>query len=473
LPGTNIEIKDLTIIKKVTLLGSPGSSLILKGGSIIIKNEGELHISETTIVSHTSKPVFEIIGNSKLSLIDCALTGSSDSDGVCIHLYSNNESSAGCVKVIASCFYMFFTHILCGKNASVDIENCNFSESKNSSILAINPLSLKVKNSEFKNCIQSSIEIRYILADYKGNSSEVNIIGNTINNSKANGILICSDNTTDSPLEFINLTIERNEISKVTQEGIAINSIKFYKAITVSMNEISYCNNNGIYITSSYSLIPHNPPEIALKGNTIKECKAAGIFAFNSTCTITKSRITRNWCCGVIMANMRYIGNINYCSIKILKSTISNNIGNGIQIVDSKDCNILFDSNIIENNSKTGVIINLTEEKNLTLSAADSEMLTKLSKRKCNKIGNIWIKNGSVSHNESNGLEIFHGQLFLNSMNIKGNADCALKLYGNYKNVQYSDEIKRKKTITGYVMSNNKKVHIYHSSSSCTICAII
>lgn len=141
LPNTSIEIEGLVVTRHITLIGSPSFSIILKGGSITIKEGGKLDISETTIVSCTSKPVFEIIGNSELSLIDCTLTGNSKSDEVCIHLHSNNEPPAGRVKVIASSFYMFFTHILCGKNASVNIESCNFSASMNSSILAINPLS--------------------------------------------------------------------------------------------------------------------------------------------------------------------------------------------------------------------------------------------------------------------------------------------------------------------------------------------
>eukprot|EP00826_Nyctotherus_ovalis_P005126 TRINITY_DN1114_c0_g1_i1.p1 TRINITY_DN1114_c0_g1~~TRINITY_DN1114_c0_g1_i1.p1 ORF type:complete len:253 (-),score=34.16 TRINITY_DN1114_c0_g1_i1:231-989(-) len=252
-----------------------------------------------------------------------------------------------------------------------------------------------------------------------------------------------------------------------------MNNITFFKKVIVSSNEISYCNNNGITIISSYSKILQSPPEVILRKNTISKCKAAGIFAFDSVCTVSESYVTHNERFGILIANMKAITNAEYCQAAIVKSTISDNSGPGIKIVDSKDCNFMLESNTVENNTKTGITINANVEKNLPFAFLDNGSQLKATKKKCSEAGKIWIKGGKVRYNRGNGLEICHDQLFLNCTTIQANVGCALKLYGNYKNVKYTGKILTRRMIGGFVMSNNKKVDIYNTGEACMGCRIV
>eukprot|EP00826_Nyctotherus_ovalis_P040597 TRINITY_DN4017_c0_g2_i5.p1 TRINITY_DN4017_c0_g2~~TRINITY_DN4017_c0_g2_i5.p1 ORF type:complete len:495 (-),score=39.61 TRINITY_DN4017_c0_g2_i5:168-1607(-) len=460
LPNRAIELDGLVITKAVTLLGSPGSSIILKHDSITIQKEGSLQVTETAVETYSSKFTFEIQPGARLSLIDCAITckNNSSAETIGIHVCSGSESEIGQVEVIASCFTGFFAHILCGKGSSAAIENCSFNACANSSVLAINPLQLEVKGSGFKDCNESSIEVRYTSGENEKEekkSSKVTIRGNTLAGSKANGVIVCADKV--SIFEFLELAIESNTIISAKLDGIVLRNITFYKKAIIASNDINECGSNGISIVSSY---PIKKQELTLGKNRVACCGKAGIYAFDSVCKIIEGDISHNTKSGILLTNMRMTPSDIYQAV-VTRLLVTENKRNGIEITDSGDCRIFLEDNVITKNRKTGIIINRQPE------------IQSASKSKLQYTGKVWIKGGKVKHNMWNGIEVTHNTLFLDSVVVKANVGYAVKLYGSYRDVRYSSRTIEQETIAGHILSNDKLVGLYNSSNPCSRCAIM
>lgn len=462
LPNTGIEVSELVISRAVTLLGSPGSSLVLKDKPILIKEGGSLHLSETTVEVLSSKFAFEVHSASELSLTDCAVSlrsGSAETIGV--HLCSEGAR----LKAVASSFAGFFAHVLCGRNSLAIIRNCSFTSCSNSSILAINPLLLEIKDSALKDCGESSIEVRFTVEDCAGPEEKrvIYVKGNTLTGSKASGIIVCANRA--AQLDFLELLVEGNAISATGQEGIVLRNITFYKQAIISSNDINKCGRDGISLVSSYSTNKHKVTEIILEKNRVNNCEGAGVSVSDALCKIVECDITSNDKCGIFLTNMK-TGTPELNQVLIAKSVISANRGNGLLMTDSKGSKVLLDDNRIERNKKSGVVINrcVVDDK-----PSSSQAVGKSS----HEPSKISIRRGKIKHNRQNGLEIAHYSLFIDSVTVKSNVGYALKLEGNYKEVKYSTKTLRAKNIVGPIVSNGRLISIYSKKSPCASCTII
>eukprot|EP00826_Nyctotherus_ovalis_P064742 TRINITY_DN9504_c0_g1_i13.p1 TRINITY_DN9504_c0_g1~~TRINITY_DN9504_c0_g1_i13.p1 ORF type:complete len:496 (-),score=107.59 TRINITY_DN9504_c0_g1_i13:131-1618(-) len=462
LPTTGIEVRELVISRAVTLLGSPGSSLILKDKPILIKEGGSLHLSETTVEAFTSKFAFEVHSASELSLTDCAVSLRSDStEAIGVHLCSEGAR----LKATASSFAGFFAHVLCGRDSLAIIRNCSFTSCSNSSILAINPLLLEIKDSVLKDCGESSVEIRFTFEDSAVPEEKrvIYVKGNTLTGSRASGLIVCADKVAE--LDFLELLVEGNAISATGQEGIVLRNITFYKQVIISSNDVSKCGHNGISIVSSYPTSKHEIAEIVLEKNRVNNCEGAGVSVCDALCKIIECDITSNDKCGIFLTNMK-TSTPELNQVLIAKSIISANRGNGLFMTDSKGSRVFLDDNRIERNKKAGVVINRCV-------VDDKPSSSQATGKSSHESGKISIRRGKVKHNKQNGLEIAHSSLFIDSVTVKSNVGYALKLEGNYREVKYSTKTLRAKNIVGPIISNGKLISIYHRKSPCASCTII
>lgn len=460
LTSGTITLEGLIITKSVILKGSPGSSIILNKDPIIIKKGASLEISATTFISNTSKPIFEVKSEAQLSLIDCATTiDPTLTTSVCVHISSETTGRSGSVKIASSSFNGFFTHLICGQGGSVSIENSSFTSSINASILAINPINLTIKGSEFKDCGESCIEVRYVTNNIKPLENEIMIIGNTLFNSKAYGIHVCSEKEIDSIGEFLSLTIESNTITEMEKGGIQIKNLTFYKQAILDSNEIRKCNSNGIGIISSYSRRKQEPLEIIIKKNIIENSKFSGLYISKSICRIIECELSHNYGCGVKATDITHKIGSEFYHVSIIKSNLTENQLDGIEIFNSTDCKILLEENEISQNLKDGIRIN-----------CESSNLPYVKPRGA---GKIVIKKGNIINNCHCGIEIAHDLLFFDQCKIQANIMYAMKLYGKYDDVKYCGSTISKRTIIGTVISNGIKVDIYQTSQGCTSCVIV
>jgi hypothetical protein len=173
---------------------------------IVIKDKGSLRIKETEIEVMESKFVFKIEVDAELFLVGFTVSSKDhlSAETIGIHLCSESKSSAGRLKLVASSFTGFFSHVLCERGSSVSIENCSFNSCSNSSML-------EIRESKFKDCGGSSIEISYKDCE-KDENNKVNIKGNRLTNSKSNGIIVIE-------VDILDLVIESNIILSAKEEG--------------------------------------------------------------------------------------------------------------------------------------------------------------------------------------------------------------------------------------------------------------
>eukprot|EP00826_Nyctotherus_ovalis_P062960 TRINITY_DN9192_c0_g2_i2.p1 TRINITY_DN9192_c0_g2~~TRINITY_DN9192_c0_g2_i2.p1 ORF type:complete len:289 (+),score=33.23 TRINITY_DN9192_c0_g2_i2:138-1004(+) len=171
LPKMSFEVDELTLTSDLSFVGSPGTQLTVTKGPIAIK-AGTVMFKECVILldgneeaqENTPRRLFEVWNNAQLHLVDCLLKIDSKIETrseICVYIHSQSYGEVGGLLRATSCSMInFFSQIIAGNNSQVHIDNCGFSRSSNSSILAINPLSLFVKNSNFDDVDASGVEVR-------------------------------------------------------------------------------------------------------------------------------------------------------------------------------------------------------------------------------------------------------------------------------------------------------------------------
>lgn len=483
LPNNNIELSGLIITRQISFIGSPGSVIKLKQGSIAIK-DGSLSISETAILSYSPKPVFEVGTNSELKLLDCSLKANPGlaSEAVCIYVCPDNNKQGGTVSLTACNFVGFFTHILLNKNSSLDLDNSSLSDSNNSNILAVNPAIFKVTNSTFDNSGQTPIEIRYTSAAVCDSKikREITIKENTISNSKISAVSICSETSIIPMVELPDIIIDSNVIFTTGQEGIVLKKLGSYKSIKISKNKISSCGTHGISLASMQQM----SNLIELTNNSITTCKGNGISISDSNFRINQCSCIQNNEYGIVLRRIRPsqiedLQSIPYQAI-IQNCGISENREDGIAIFESNDSRILLDNNIIEWNAKHGLSISSIMQPtggspNNSLSTAAIPIVSdsnySLSKKKGNIAGKVIIKNGKLQFNKIGGLQINNQRMSIDNLSIQSNGVYAIS--GDIDKIKFVGDTLEKKAIIGTVLCNgNNRIDIYKKKKSTQCCGV-
>ncbi len=184
LPARKIRLAELVVAQPVMLVGCPGCELIVVRGPVAVKarnvefSECAFVLGGTRAKNEPAIRLFEVCNEAELRLSDCMFKSGLGDEGfdiatrkiggrneVCINICSETDGNkAGTVRATACSFVNFFTHIVAGENSQMQAENCGFFKSSNSGILAINPAVLCVSGSNFEDCGESALEVRWVRA---------------------------------------------------------------------------------------------------------------------------------------------------------------------------------------------------------------------------------------------------------------------------------------------------------------------
>lgn len=186
LPAKRIELQELLITHSISFLGKAGAILVVTTGSITIQENCSVAFKECSIVMNNTeftpmntRSLIDVRNNSELNLLDCMLkvefgkkliteinTEKERSDVGIFIQHENEGQQAGYVTIISCSFVGFFSHLICGKNHNVFIQDSSFSKCTNSSILALNPLTLHIERCQFSDVNVTPMEIRLAFGNF-------------------------------------------------------------------------------------------------------------------------------------------------------------------------------------------------------------------------------------------------------------------------------------------------------------------
>lgn len=379
---------------------------------------------------------------------------------VCVHLCSGKDLSAGSAKVVTTSFKGFFTHVLCGRNSTAVVEECNFSSCNNSSILTTNVGNLSVRDSVFDDCGESPIEVRFIEPIEKIMKREIIISGNSMSNSKGNGVIICSNEVADNAPGDASISVDRNTFSHLKRDGILLQNIAFHRELSITKNEVKQCGKNGIAVLCCY-------PEVLVARNAVAECKGTGVYVQRAVCSVRDCEVVQNGGCGVLLKDVDIVlASSKEHQVVITNSKIKDNKEDGIAIYNSKNLLALIEGNEIDTNWRNGVRIDANP---ISGASVDDtyEGVYRAAEKKIKSTGRIEIKDGQIIFNKKSGILVEDSYLIIDGPTIQANVSSALNIKGNYKKVKFTEKALKHRRIAGLVFNNGKFINIYNKPKSC------
>ncbi len=512
LPGCEIELPEVVVKRPIKFLGSPGTQLVLKAGSIHIKSA--LNIKECTIilkipadVPNSCRSLFKVYRNSKLELQDCHVkaeycvghpyyVAASEnrvviSDDICVELGIESAATpeseaedgqfegAGSVStknapgaaLFTSCsFINFCTHVVAAKDCSVSIDKCGFFKCKSSALSVTNPVTLRVEGSTFEDCNDSGIEIKWTKDETKVDIKRLlKIEGNTVTESKGAGILILGDKIDSQPVKA-DVFIKSNKIQSSKQDGICIKHLSC-DTIEMSHNTIFNTTSNGIGIYSSRAAT-FDLSHIISKENTF-----CGIYLQETACSIKNSECCNNGVSGIgIVGNPTFHKHIDE-NIAISDCNISCNKQSGVSLLDYHIGTVNITNCKLDENKDYGLFLSCNEspEKaaasqstSVTTSGAGSIVPLPQSK--------VVLTQGQMRHNKKGGIYLSQQYTHIDSTLIKDNGEFAVYIptKNGEKDLAFAATTLMKKCISGHIGGRWGRITIYPSNSmcGCTVCNI-
>lgn len=177
IPGIRYELNELTISNSIEVIGQPGANIVVHKGIVAGSAESPTIISfrecSFTLTPNAGEhaiSLFEVGNGCTLELSDCFLKSISESKSndeqdvnVGFHVLPLSEGNLpGEIKLMACTLTDFFSHVICDVDCKLSVEDTIFLNSKNSSILAVNPIQFSVKNCSFEDCGETGIEVRLV-----------------------------------------------------------------------------------------------------------------------------------------------------------------------------------------------------------------------------------------------------------------------------------------------------------------------
>lgn len=490
LAGHEIEVSDIVISRPMTFFGNPGTQLIIKSGSIDVKSS--FYMKEVTIISkvsvNSSKPLFRVFGGAELKLQDCHAKVERFFDDDCDTPKEEKEDNKVCIKMIEddlgkpasitlmSCSFIGFdNHITAVKGAILDIDKCGFHKPLKSAIVATNPSKVKIKESNFEKCLDSTIEVRW--ENSKLNTDEEIVIAienNTIVRSGMNGILIDGEKLQKIKINA-QIKVNNNQISKCKNDGICLKNI-IGNTIEILNNTVSNNNSNGISVYSSYC------NSIELVCDNCIENEFCGIYIKETLCTIKKGFIVKNKIHGVSIINNPKNDKNSYHSTDIFECNINENAKNGLYILNNNTRVINIINCKINNNNDYGVY--LISSENLIVSTNQSYIENSLSR--VNLINTavypidylfqsrVYLNMGEIQGNGRGGIYMNRQLTCISNVIIKNNGEFAVYIpaKNNRKEVSIIGDSKR--LILGTIGGRWGKADDYINNHvcGCTSCNI-
>eukprot|EP00826_Nyctotherus_ovalis_P047546 TRINITY_DN5481_c0_g1_i11.p1 TRINITY_DN5481_c0_g1~~TRINITY_DN5481_c0_g1_i11.p1 ORF type:complete len:300 (-),score=68.04 TRINITY_DN5481_c0_g1_i11:153-1052(-) len=289
---------------------------------------------------------------------------------------------------------------------------------------------------------------------------EITISGNSMSNSKGNGVIICSNEVTDDASGDASISIDRNTLSHLKRDGIILQNIAFHKELSITNNEVRQCGRNGIAVLCSY-------PEILVAGNVVAECKGTGVHVQRGVCSVKECEIVQNGGCGVLLKNIDIVlASLKKHQVVISNCKIKDNKEDGIAIYNSKNLLALIEGNEIDTNWRNGVKI---DANSISGASVDDtyEGVYKAVEKKMKSTGHIEIKDGQIIFNRKSGILVENSHLIIDGPTIQANVSSALSVKGNYKKVRFTEKALKHHKIAGFVFNNGKVINIYNKPKSC------
>jgi len=505
LPGNEIEIPELTIRRPLKFLGSPGTNLIVTTGSINIRKNTTF--KECTIIlkipaqaNIPSRSLFRVHPGAKLELQDCHVkaeytighpnyVSASEnkiiiSDDNCINMLSEYEKDPEnmaeslsenkeipVISLMSSSFMNFYNHIIVSKDSNANIEKCGFFRSKGAAFNCTNPRNLKIEGTQFEDCNDSGIEIKFL----KDESKEIfkrtiKIEGNTINESKGSGILIYGEKSVNMPLKA-DIYLRENKIQSCKEDGILIRNMELdYIEISNNMVICSASNGIGIYNTLCTNL--------DLNQITSKDNGFCGVYIQETACNIKNSLFTNNGVSGVGVVGdpISLKGKNTNNEINIIDSNTSGNRQNGISLLDYYKGIVSIVSCKISDNKDYGIFLSTHEIQDKTQQNQSSSVATSASIINPMPKSKVIITKGEIKHNKKGGIYLSQQYTHIDSTLIDNNGEFAIYIpsRNGEKDLAFSASTLMNECIQGHIGGRWGKISIYQNSTvcGCAVCSI-
>jgi len=401
LPASHVVLEGLNLNRPITLKGFPGTLLEIRNGSINI-NLGHNHKSQRVVICETSvvftssgfpgsTALFNFQGQKDvLEVRDCQIKSQNNSfnpnqhceiQDVCFWL--NQEHST---LYLDSCRVSnFFKGLIAEPNSSIRVERSHFQDLKSSAFFIESPKSFLCSFSNFSRCGGTSIELKLVKSSksegksnscsnssdstFHQNSNQVTLENCNFKSSGAYGVYVHGDYKTYFPCE---VKLDSCEFFNSKKEGLAI---KHLNTTSVSIESNTFKQN----LKSGCWLQKVNCPVKLIQNQTCESQKGYGVFLYDVSANISYLESYRNALGGIMAVgsktsssrqvtltksslqnnceNALSILNFTQGSVKVSKTQINRNTGNGVYITDCEKACLHFKHCFLTNNSGYGAVI--------------------------------------------------------------------------------------------------------------------
>ncbi len=501
LPGCPIELGGVTIKRPVTLIGSPGTQIIVQKAPMAVKPGiagvvVTVKFIECTFIlrlpfqtSSGPAALFKVDTQTSLELQDCQLkveeadpapaeapTQKPDApETVAVVVLgatpnSSQPALSGTVK-LTSCSLFAFKSAVAGEDGSqVQVSRCSFIKAGGTVVTAKNPLRLAVEGCNFESPAGCAVEIKYDAEKRPGQAASVRIDHNIFTESKCGAVRISSDRGDCTPVLSLDceVTITENQIQGGAPDGICVKNLGVTR-MSIANNTISEVVGNGI------SLALVHCPAILLSRNVVQQCTGFGIYLMETSCKLAACECNFNRqsgfsIMGCVTPNAS-LGNSEDKGKDIeLKDCVArSNKQHGVSVLDFYNGQIRIEKCEIENNHENGVWLNcgdsLTSAINMSVSMASIFPAGAVE-------GRVEVHGGEIKFNRLSGIYVGQQPITVDATVIKGNFQFGIHLPTKKEErfLKLTRETVTKQTIQGTVGGAWGRSTLYPTGSICACC---
>ncbi|CAG9313042.1 unnamed protein product [Blepharisma stoltei] len=476
LPAQNISLNGLLITSPITIKGTPGCSLEIVNGSIVVdfsSHSKESMISslpETALMcelsiifnlngkidpSGTSPPALFIMDspNTSLEVRDCeiksinhlekpivsAVEDSSEelqdicfwANGISFKRHATRiDLRYNSSLIIKSCNISNFHEVIKGGiNSSIHIEKTHINNCFGNGVSILNPVVFELYESVIQNCQKNSVEIRVIPNSSFGKtgsrspsltssreiqSRNIRIEGNDIKNSGAYGISIWSEQVSHFP-SIVN--IEKNKIEQSSKEGLAIRHLAL-QDLFISSNDFSWSQGSGLWLQKVYKLSQESQITVMLN-RCFDSCGGYGIYLYEAGGIFDNNEMFRNSLGGIMVVGSSNKEAEIETNLEIKKCKIFGNGENGVTVLDFYQGGIEIDQCKISENYHNGVYLMQSRDQISHVKGKDQIAPENLR-------GTVVLSNNDISMNKGYGVTIAKFKVLIKKTIIGDNTQGAM-----------------------------------------------
>ncbi|CAG9331067.1 unnamed protein product [Blepharisma stoltei] len=476
LPPQNITLNGLLITSPITIKGTPGCTLEIANGSIVVdfsshsKESMIGSISESALMcelsiifnltggaakSSTSPPALFIMDspNTSIEVRDCDIRSINHEEKEMVSTVedSSEELQDVCFwangisfkrhatridlrynssLVIKSCNISNFHEIIKGGiNSSIHIEKTHINNCIGNGVSILNPTNFQLLESVIQNCQKTSVEIRIIPNSSFGkpssrsgsltNSREIQsrtirIEGNDIKNSGAYGVSIWSEHVCHFP-SIVNII--KNKIEQSAKEALAVRHLALQDLYVLS-NDFNWSQGSGLWLQKVYKLTPDSRIMVTLN-RCYDSCGGYGVYLYDAGGVFDNNELYRNSLGGVMVVGSSNKEAEIETSLEIKKCKIYSNGENGVTVLDFYQGSITIDQCKITENYHNGVYLMQSREPTSYVKGKDQIAPENLR-------GTVILSNSDISINKAYGITVAKFRVVIEKTLIVDNTQGAM-----------------------------------------------